>query len=88
MDEHTVYAAIEQGETEWLARILEADKEPYYFVPGGIYSGIAMLFKSLLCKALNNAYMDVVIVSEDLFNRKVVEREAPDLLIEQNMTLP
>ena len=88
MDENTVYATIEQGNTEWLARILEAGKEPYYFVPSGIYSGIAMLYKSLLCKVLNSAYKDVVIVSEELFNRKVAERETPDLLIEQDMTLP
>lgn len=65
------YATIEQGTTEWLARILEPGKEPVYFVPAGKYHGVAMTLKSLLCKAVNDTYRNVVFVSPELFNKKV-----------------
>lgn len=87
MTDQTVYATIEQGTTEWLARILEPDKAPTYFVPGGIYRGIAMSLKRILCKAVNDTYGAdrVVFVSETLFNKKVEEQNMSN---KRTITIP
>jgi hypothetical protein len=73
--DNTVYATLERGSTEWLARILEPGKQPAYFVPSGIYHGIAMSLKSVLCKAVNDTYSGVTFVSDTLFNLLVKQAD-------------
>lgn len=89
-EDQTVYVALEQGTSEWLARILEPGKAPAYFVPSGIYCGISMTLKSVLCKAVNDAHgcNNVVFVSQELFNRKVGEQETAEFFLEEDPTLP
>lgn len=76
-----IYATLEQGTTEWLARILEPNKTPYCFVPSGKYHGIAMSLKSMLCKAVQDTYSNVVFVSEAKFNQLVKQAEGRVLTI-------
>jgi hypothetical protein len=83
----TTYATLENGTTGWLARVLEPGQPPEYFVPSLVKYG-AFLTKTTLCRALKEAYGEVVFAEEATFNKLVAEREAPDLLIEQDLTLP
>ncbi len=65
------YATIEQGTTEYLARILEPGKEPYYFVPRGIFYNIVMGTSAQLQRAVLCSFPDAIFTSEEYFNRKV-----------------
>lgn len=69
-------ATIEQGTTEYLARILAPEStEPEYFVPQGIYYGIAMSTRPFLETALRETYPGIQIVSEEEFQQAVAQRE-------------
>jgi hypothetical protein len=69
------YATIERGTTEHLARILEPGKEPYYFVPSGIYAGIP-LGPLLLQRAVQRDFPDVQFLNEEVFNLRVEDNES------------
>lgn len=69
-----IYATIEQSTTHWLARILEPDKKPYYFVPDS--DELAANYGTLL-RAVNRAYPGICFVSVSLFNNLVSESEVP-----------
>lgn len=72
--DNTIYVTLEQGTTQWNARILEPNKPPVYFVPNGLAA--PFLSKATICAAIVAKYgQGVVFVSETLFNRAVKEAE-------------
>lgn len=83
MVDKTIYAALEQGTTGWLARILEPSKEPRYFTPPGY---VPTMVKGALCSAIMQAYPShqVVFVSTEKFNKLVAEAEGRILTLPEN----
>lgn len=73
--DNTTYATIERGSTQFLARILEPGKQPYYFVPDE-QNYRPLTLRGVLCKAVNDKYgAGVVYVSATLFNQLVKQVE-------------
>lgn len=73
MSTQETLATIEQGTTEWLARILEPGRASQYFEPRGMYFGISMSNNGFLERAVRDTYPTVRFVSEEEFNAHEVQ---------------
>lgn len=68
-----IYITIERGTTEYLARILEPGRKPYYFVPSGMYFGVSMVSEGMLRRVLSETLYnhEMQFLSGEEFNSRV-----------------